>query len=264
MTDQTPIHPHLVLHNVAATHTYGSGKTALEVHLGPLSVALFPGETVGIIGNRQDGVDLLIDLIVGSVGAASGRVFSRHDVVVLTGANTFDPQESLRFNLTSMGMAYKISGRALKRMIESVAIDADVTDLLGMTVGNVEEDVVQRARLHMGLALQRPVMVLHPASAFFEAIDDEYGAAHLDAFRESGGSVVMTAPEARVLMNRPDRILWMEDGQLVGEADPGRMRKMKAALVKAQRAQDEAEIRRIHRVRKNQIPPRRIVLHGAD
>ncbi|GAB3752318.1 hypothetical protein GCM10027591_00180 [Zhihengliuella somnathii] len=264
MTDQNVLKAHLVLHGVVATHSYGSGKAALEVSLGPLSLALAPGETVGIIGNRQDGVDLLVDLIVGSVTPEQGRIFSRHDVVVLTGANSFDPQETLRFNLTSMGMAYKISGRALKRMIESVAIDADVEDLLGMTVGNLEEDVVQRARLHMGLALQRPVMVLHPASAFFEATDDDYGAAHLDAYRQSGGTVVMTSPEARALMDRPDRILWMEDGQLVGEAGPGRMRKMKAALVKAQRSNDQAEIERIRKVRRTKIPPQQIVLHGAD
>lgn len=257
--------PYLVLDNVAASRTYGTGKGGQFVNLGPITMAFGRGEAVGIVGHRKDGVDLLVDLLVSTSQSHEGRIYSRGDVVFLGSANDFDPDATLHFNLSTMGMAYRLSGRHLKSLISIVADQAGVGDMLGFPVSSLDDEVLQRARIHMALSLARPVTVIYPVSAMATALIDEVILEHIYTYLAEGGSLVMVNQEMPALMKIPSTVYWLEDGQLVGQGPPPKIRRVRTELERARTSRESAKIERLIRNRDIELSVQRLlVVNGAS
>ncbi|GAA3693212.1 hypothetical protein GCM10022377_02230 [Zhihengliuella alba] len=264
MTSADPVtRANLVLHRIGASRTYGRGASSHEVGLQDLDLCVNAGESLGLLGGRNDGIELLVHLISGSARPESGNVFQSEYPLVVSPRSGFTEEETLAFNLSRMGMARQVNGVALRKVVELVLDEAGMAEASSTRVGDVDPMTLGTVAIYMGIALGASLLVFEDPEEFSAILEDEDVAAKIAAFRLRGGSTVFAGSNPRTLGRLCDRIIWLKEGRVVMAADSSTVIRWHSQVAKAIKDRDHVRARQLERRLQNQFPPDRFELLGA-
>ena len=205
-----------------------------------VSLTLEPGEAVLVLGPSGSGKSSLLRALSGLVphfhgGRFGGRVevlgrdTRRARPAELAGAVATlfqDPEDQVvmarvehevAFGLENLGVApHEIGARAGEALAA-----AGVGALAGRATYELSSGELQRVCAAATLALRPALLLLDEPTS---QLDPEGAAALLTGALESGAAVVVTEHRSERLLDAVDRVLFLEDGRILLDADPGEAR----------------------------------------
>jgi lipopolysaccharide transport system ATP-binding protein len=215
----------LELDNVSLS--YHSGKKSFDhgMHhvLNQVSLQLYEGETLGIIGRNGVGKTTLLRLMAGILGPTHGkvRIHPGKSASLLTLGLGFKPELSGRDNALLAAMLQGSSRKQAKSFLPSIKEFSELGDSFNEPVKDYSSGM--RARLAFTTALMTHVDIL--------LVDEilSVGDAHFREKAETamksritgGQTVVFVSHMADQVKNLCDRVVWLDKGKVVamGPAD---------------------------------------------
>lgn len=213
----------LELENVS--HSYRTGKKSFDggTHhvLDQVSLKLYEGETLGIIGRNGVGKTTLLRLMAGILGPTHGKVHIRpgKSASLLTLGLGFKPELSGRDNAYLSALLQGSTRKQAKSFLPSIEEFSELGESFDEPVKDYSAGM--RSRLAFTTALMTHVDIL--------LIDEilSVGDAH---FREKAGAamksrltgeqtVVFVSHGASEVKSLCSRVIWLEKGKVVAEGD---------------------------------------------
>ncbi|GAB4077711.1 ABC transporter ATP-binding protein [Nostocoides australiense] len=219
-----------ILHIVDVTRTHGEGETAVHALRG-VSLDVFPGELVAVMGPSGSGKSTLLNLAGGLDKATSGQVLIEGDEVGALSANqlaslrrrrvgfvfqdfnlipSLTAAENVSLPLELDGMSVKEGRRAAHEILEIVGV-AELADRYPDKMSGGQQQRVAIARALVGD--RRLVLADEPTGA----LDSTTGEGVLRVLRDrcnAGAAGLLVTHEARHAA-WADRVVFLRDGVVV-------------------------------------------------
>ena len=205
-----------------------------------VSFDLFPGETLGVIGESGSGKTTLINLITGLLPATTGTItldgmeitsckgrdlraaWKKLQVVFQTPTESFDPRRTLGDGIMESMRNNGVSkADALKRAKELLALCGLPEDFVDRYPHQVSGGQCQRAAIARALAIEPKILVCDEAtSALDVTIQAEIIELLCELRQKLDMSVLFICHDIALVQQFCDRVVVMYRGQIVEEGVP--------------------------------------------
>ena len=192
-----------------------------EVHaVRGVDLTLRRGETVGLVGSNGSGKSTLLAAMTGLLPLRAGSVRAVSRPRLLGVGAALRPAVSGRRNIRIGGLALGLDRRAIDERIEAVVDFVDIGDAIDRPMSTYSSG--QKARLGFAIAtLSTPdVLLIDEALVVGDAAFRERCAERLDEITAAAGTVVLVTHNLGEI-ERADRAVWLDEGQVRAEGDPG-------------------------------------------
>ena len=208
----------LSLNNVSASYRRRAGfmRWSKFWALKNISLSLFKGETLGVIGRNGSGKSTLLKVLSGIIDVDSGVACNNGYSVSMLGLQVgFIPHLSGRENAIMSGMLMGATRSVMETKLENIIEFSGLDDFFDEPVKSYS--IGMRARLGFSTAIQLDPDVL--------LIDEILGVGDVD-FRhkssevikskiKSNKTVVFVSHNVNMVQSLCDRVVWIEHGSLV-------------------------------------------------
>jgi teichoic acid transport system ATP-binding protein len=211
--DQVPSVKHLVRNG------FRSRKSTTVHALKGVSLELHIGEAVGIIGSNGSGKSTFMRTIAGLQSKTSGLVRVRGDIRLLGVGATLKPQLSGHRNVMLGGLAMGLTRDEVEARLPEVAEFSGLGAVLGRPLKTYSSGM--RARLAFSIAtLTTPdVLLIDEALAVGDRKFRAKSLTRVEEILEHAGTVVMVSHNINEIRSSCSRVVWLEDGVVVGDGD---------------------------------------------
>jgi len=196
-----------------------------------ISFTVPAGHTVALLGGNGAGKTTTISILLGLLLPTSGKVeVLEHDMAsqryrVLPRMNFSSPYVDLPHrltvaeNLTVYGHLYGLTG--MKRRIDQLAEELDLTRLLDRPAGNLSAGQKTRVALAKALMNEPEVLLLDEPTASLDPDTADWIRTYLERFRARTGATILLASHNMAEVERLCHgVLMMKGGQIVDRGPP--------------------------------------------
>ena len=182
--------------------------------LSEVSFDVYPGETIGLIGNNGAGKTTLLKAIAGIIEADRGSI-ERGDVslTMLSLQVGFLPQLSGRENAILSGMMLGLDRKAAEREVDSIEAFAELGDHFDAPLATYSNGM--RARLGFSCALYSAAEILL-IDEVLGVGDQQFRVKSTDAIKSlirSKRTVLLASHNLATVRELCDRVIWIENGR---------------------------------------------------
>lgn len=193
-------------------------RRTVEVHaLKGITVDFFSGQAIGIVGSNGSGKSTLLRSIAGLQPKSAGAVLVRGDAHLL-GVNAALKSELSGYrNVMLGGLAMGLSQDEVRSRMHDVTEFSGLGDAMGRPMRTYSSGM--RARLSFSIATLRTPEILLIDEALAVG-DRSFRARSLEKIREiqrEANSIVMVTHNLNEIRETCDRVLWLNDGQIVAD-----------------------------------------------
>jgi ABC-type polysaccharide/polyol phosphate transport system ATPase subunit len=193
-----------------------NGSKPTEVRaLDDVSLAVEPGEAVGLIGRNGSGKTTLLSLIAGIVKPSSGRVEAGGRVASLLelGAG-FHPDFSGRDNVYLNGSLYGLKRRTIDERMDEIVAFAELERFVDLPVRTYSSGMYMRLGFAVAAHIDADTLLLDEV---FAVGDEEFQRkcfAKIYEFKQHGGTIVFVSHDAASVERLCERALLLRDGRV--------------------------------------------------
>lgn len=205
-----------------------SKKFGSKIVLDKLSLELYPGEIVGLIGRSGCGKSTLIKILVGYYKADSGRIiFSGKDITRRFGAvknivgytsqeNLFYEKLSVYENMVYYSNLYDIGIRARKERINYLLRAVDLHNSKDVLAGNISGGMKRRLDFAISL-LHNPKLVIldEPTTGLDPVLIENFWDIVAEIVKEQKITVLVSSHLLSEIKEHCDRAAVMSKGRIV-------------------------------------------------
>lgn len=187
-----------------------------------LSLEVKQGEILGIVGRNGAGKSTLLKLLSRIVSPTTGRVGVRGRVGSLLEVGTgFHPELTGRENIFLNGSILGMSRHDIRRRFDDIVDFADIGAFLDTPVKRYSSGMAVRLAFSVAAYLEPDVLIVDEVLAVGDqAFQDKC----IGKARELGGqgrTILLVSHNLASVANLCTRAVYLRDGILVGDADPG-------------------------------------------
>lgn len=193
-----------------------------ELHaLDGVTLAVAPGETLGVVGRNGAGKTTLLKVIAGVLTPSEGRVRTQGRVVPLLGVGAgFQPDLTGRENVF---LALTMLGISLKRaaeLFDEVVDFAELRDVIDRPIRQYSAGMVARLGFAVGTAERADLLLLDEVLAVG---DERFQEKCLQRIGEvcSAGTTVLLVSHSAPAISHCRRAVWVCDGRVAADGHPG-------------------------------------------
>jgi ABC-type polysaccharide/polyol phosphate transport system ATPase subunit len=188
------------------------------VVLDNVSLSVFEGETIGIMGRNGCGKSTLLKVIAGIYEADAGRV-ERHAGLtpILELGVGWNPELNAIDNVYLMGSVFGLSLSAIRDELDGILRFAEVERFAELPVKHYSTGMASRLAYAVAFAAVREVLVL---DEIFAVGDAGFRARCEQRYRElraQGHTVVLVSHDPRTIASFCDRAVLLDGGRVVAE-----------------------------------------------
>jgi ABC-type polysaccharide/polyol phosphate transport system ATPase subunit len=189
--------------------------------LDDVSLTVFEGETLGIMGRNGSGKSTLLKIIAGIYDADAGRV-ARHAGLtpILELGVGWNPELNAVDNVFLMGSVFGLSLQAIRRELGAILAFAELERFAELPLKHYSSGMASRLAYAVAFAAVREVLVL---DEIFAVGDAGFRARCEERYRElraAGHTVVLVSHDPRTVSRFCDRALLLDNGRIVGDGPP--------------------------------------------
>ena len=213
-----------------------------------VSLKVYEGETLGVIGHNGAGKSTLLQILAGLISPDTGEYRNNgHTVTMLSLKVGFGPHLSGRENAIISGMLLGMRYNEVKKEIGKIIAFSELAEFIDQPVRTYSTGM--RARLGFAVAFYAKPDVL--------LIDEVLGVGDIDfrqksseAMKEqlrSNRTVILVSHNVEQIEELCDRVIWMEKGRTLAEGPP----KLILAKYQDRINKNKGEIMKVNRKKKN-------------
>ncbi|MGF1482216.1 MAG: ABC transporter ATP-binding protein [Cyanophyceae cyanobacterium] len=186
-----------------------------------VSLTVFPGEMLGIIGHNGAGKSTLLQLIggVGRPDVGRVRVRGRIGALLDLGAG-FHPDLTGRENLFVTAIVSGLDRREVARRFEAIVEFAELEQFIDNPVRTYSTGMQMRLAFSVAVHTEPDVLLV---DEFLSVGDLSFQAKCLDRIsqlKEQGCAIVLISHDTGQIEKLCDRALWLKQGQVVASGEP--------------------------------------------
>lgn len=192
-----------------------------HVALKSLSLDIFKGETVGVVGRNGSGKSTLLQLLCGTLTPSSGDITAQGRISALLelGAG-FNPDFSGRENVYLNGAILGLSREELDAKYEQITAFAAIGDVLERPVKTYSSGMYVRLAFAVAVASDPDILVVDEALAVGDEAFQRKCFARIREIQERGGTILFVSHAAATIMQVCTRTLLLDQGELLMDAGP--------------------------------------------
>src|SRR6188508_3773568 len=176
-----------------------------------VSVAISPGEAVGLIGRNGSGKSTLLRLIAGIIRPTIGRVTTEGRIGSLLelGAG-FHPDFTGRENVELNGALQGLSRAAIRDRFDEIVAFAELEDAIDRPVRTYSSGMTMRLGFAIAAFLDADILLLDEVFAVGDEAFQRKCFGRIFAFKERGGTIVFVSHDAAAVERLCERSVFLE------------------------------------------------------
>ena len=187
-----------------------------------VSVAVEPGEALGIVGENGSGKSTLLKLLAGIIPPHEGRVEvgGRIASMLELGAG-FHPDFTGRENVYMNGAIQGLSRREVDERMEAIIAFSELEAFIDNPVRTYSSGMYTRLGFAVASHVNSDVLLLDEVLAVGDEAFQRKCLGRIFEYRRGGGTVVFVSHDAEAVERVCDRAVLLEHGELMAEGRPG-------------------------------------------
>ncbi len=188
--------------------------------LDDISLAVSPGESLGIVGENGAGKSTLLKLLTGVIHPTRGSVVVNGQVGALLelGAG-FHPEYTGRENLELAGTLYGFSGEELKSKLSEIIAFADIGHYLDEPVKHYSSGMIVRLGFAL-LAARRPeLLITDEVLAVGDESFQKKCVRWIEDYLKGGGTLLLVSHSMYHIQKLCRQAMWLHKGRVAASGD---------------------------------------------
>ena len=206
---------------------FGFGKKKIhKLHyaLNGVSLNIYRGETVGIIGTNGSGKSTILKIIIGVLNPTQGQVQvnGRISALLELGAGfnmEYNGIENVYLNGTMMGFSEKEIDEKLPGILEF----ADIGDYVYQPVKTYSSGMFVRLAFAVAINIDPEILIVDEALSVGDVFFQAKCYHKFEEFKEMGKTIVFVSHDLSSISKYCDRVFLLNRGSLLGEGSPKKM-----------------------------------------
>lgn len=206
---------------------FGLGKKQIhKVHyaLNGVSMDIYQGETVGIIGTNGSGKSTILKIITGVLNPTEGNieVHGRISALLELGAGfnmEYNGIENVYLNGTMMGFSEKEIDEKLPDILEF----ADIGDYVYQPVKTYSSGMFVRLAFAVAINIEPEILIVDEALSVGDVFFQAKCYHKFEEFKKLGKTIVFVSHDLSSISKYCDRVFLLNQGTLLGEGSPKEM-----------------------------------------
>lgn len=205
---------------------FGLTKKKAKEHyaLNGVSLEIFQGETVGIIGTNGSGKSTILKIITGVLSPTSGEVNvnGRISALLELGAGfnmEYNGIENVYLNGTMMGFSQKEIDAKLPEILKF----ADIGDYLYQPVKTYSSGMFVRLAFAVAINIEPEILIVDEALSVGDVFFQAKCYHKFEEFKKMGKTIVFVSHDLSSISKYCDRVYLLNQGNLLGEGSPKEM-----------------------------------------
>ncbi len=180
-----------------------------------LTLAVTPGESVGLIGRNGSGKSTLLRLIAGIIKPTTGRVATggRVGSLLELGAG-FHPDFTGRENVELNGMLQGLTRARVRERFDEIVAFAELEHAIDRPVRTYSSGMTMRLGFAIAAFLEADVLLLDEVFAVGDESFQRKCFGVIAAFKERGGTILFVSHDASAVERLCDRAVLLRSGEL--------------------------------------------------
>ena len=192
--------------------------------LNGVSLEIFQGETVGIIGTNGSGKSTILKIITGVLSPTSGEVNvnGRISALLELGAGfnmEYNGIENVYLNGTMMGFSEKEIDAKLPEILEF----ADIGDYVKQPVKTYSSGMFVRLAFAVAINIEPEILIVDEALSVGDVFFQAKCYHKFEEFKAMGKTIVFVSHDLSSISKYCDRVFLLNKGNLLGEGSPKEM-----------------------------------------
>ena len=222
---------------------FGFGKkqqTKLHYALNGVSLEIFQGETVGIIGTNGSGKSTILKIITGVLSSTSGEVnvSGRISALLELGAGfnmEYNGIENVYLNGTMMGFSQKEIDAKLPEILKF----ADIGDFVNQPVKTYSSGMFVRLAFAVAINIDPEILIVDEALSVGDVFFQAKCYRKFEEFKQQGKTILFVSHDLNSISKYCDRVLLLDHGKVVASGVPKEMVVPYKRLLVGQGPEDE-------------------------
>jgi teichoic acid transport system ATP-binding protein len=201
-------------------------KCAPKLHyaLNGVSMNIYRGETVGIIGTNGSGKSTILKIITGVLNPTEGQVVvdGRISALLELGAGfnqEYNGIENVYLNGTMMGFSEKEIDAKLPSILEF----ADIGDYVYQPVKTYSSGMFVRLAFAVAINIEPEILIVDEALSVGDVFFQAKCYHKFEEFKQMGKTIVFVSHDLSSISKYCDRVFLLNKGNLLGEGSPKEM-----------------------------------------
>lgn len=205
---------------------FGIGRNAYKLHyaLNGVSMKIYQGETVGIIGTNGSGKSTILKIITGVLNPTSGEIHvnGRISALLELGAGfnqEYNGIENIYLNGTMMGF----SEREIDAKLTAILEFADIGDYVYQPVKTYSSGMFIRLAFAVAINIDPEILIVDEALSVGDVFFQAKCYHKFEEFKQMGKTIVFVSHDLSSISKYCDRVFLLNQGNLLGEGSPKKM-----------------------------------------
>jgi lipopolysaccharide transport system ATP-binding protein len=180
-----------------------------------VSLAIEPGEAVGLVGRNGSGKSTLLKIVSGIITPTSGRVEAGGRVASLLelGAG-FHPDFTGRENVYLNGSIHGLSRARVREVMDEIVSFAELEQFIDLPVRTYSSGMFMRLGFSVAAHIRADVLLLDEVFAVGDEQFQRKCFGKIAEFKNRGGTIVFVSHDARAVERLCDRAVLLRQGEL--------------------------------------------------
>ncbi|HZS37917.1 MAG TPA: ABC transporter ATP-binding protein [Polyangia bacterium] len=180
------------------------------------------GETVGLVGQNGSGKSTLLRLIAGACFPTEGQISVRGRIAPLLSLGAgFLPdmtgRECVEINATALGLTRD----EIRARLDDIVRFAEINDFIETPVRYYSSGMMARLGFAVAVHTDPDLLLVDEVLAVGDHLFQQKCIARIHELRDGGTTIMFVSHSAETMRQLCDRVLWLRDGHLVRDGEPG-------------------------------------------
>ena len=196
----------------------------LHYALNGVSMNIYRGETVGIIGTNGSGKSTILKIITGVLNPTAGEVHvaGRISALLELGAGfnmEYNGIENVYLNGTMMGF----TDREIEAKLPEILEFADIGDYVNQPVKTYSSGMFVRLAFAVAINIEPEILIVDEALSVGDVFFQAKCYHKFEEFKKMGKTIVFVSHDLSIISKYCDRVFLLNRGNLLGEGSPKEM-----------------------------------------
>jgi len=186
-----------------------------------IDLVLYPGETLGIVGDNGAGKSTLLKLISGILPPSTGRIRVRGQIAPLIELNAgFNPELTGAENIVLFGVLLGNKRTVMENNTERIAHWAGLSESIDLPIRTYSTGMLSRLGFAVATFQSSSLLIIDEVLSVGDIDFQAKSMARVHELMASGEATILVSHDLNLIQSKATKVLWLDHGKqaLLGNA----------------------------------------------